>query len=115
MSDLLRLELDEILDVLTALGDALDFDRNTHLQEAYEASLVANVLPAAMVQEQATGFLRPLFFRDNVTEIAETQVGLAYLNGWVPRHCTTAANYGCAPSDPECCIFRPATADWSRR
>src|ERR1700733_15096684 len=29
--------------------------------------------------------LRPLFSRDNVTEIADSQVGLDYLNGWVPR------------------------------
>src|ERR1700721_2297187 len=29
--------------------------------------------------------LGPLFSRDNVTEIADTQVGLDYLNGWVPQ------------------------------
>src|ERR1700676_3354593 len=29
--------------------------------------------------------LRPLFSRDNVTEVADSQVGLDYLNGWVPR------------------------------
>src|SRR6202790_4373359 len=29
--------------------------------------------------------LRPLFSRDNVTEIADSQVGLNYLNGWVPH------------------------------
>lgn len=45
MSDLHRVSFDEILDVLEAVGEALDFDSNTHLQEAYEASLVANVLP----------------------------------------------------------------------
>jgi hypothetical protein len=32
MTDLNELPFDEILDVLAALGDALDFDRNTHLQ-----------------------------------------------------------------------------------
>ena len=40
MTDLNDLAFDEILDVLEALGDALDFDRNTHLQEAYEAALL---------------------------------------------------------------------------
>ena len=29
--------------------------------------------------------LRPLFSRENVLEIADSQVGLDYLNGWVPR------------------------------
>ena len=84
MSDLYRLSFDEILDVLEALGNALDFDTNTHLQEAYEASLVANVLPAEMLKNSYR-VLRPLFSRENVTEIADSQVGLDYLNGWVPH------------------------------
>ena len=84
MSDLYRLSFEEILDVLEALGNALDFDTNTHLQEAYEASLVANVLPAEMLKNSYL-VLRPLFSRDNVAEIADSQVGLDYLNGWVPR------------------------------
>jgi hypothetical protein len=84
MSDLYELSFDEILDVLAALGDALDFESNTHLQEAYEASLVANVLPAEMMKNSYR-VLRPLFSRDNVTEVADSQVGLDYLNGWVPH------------------------------
>jgi hypothetical protein len=80
MSDLYQLSFNEILDVLSALGDALDFDTNAHLQEAYEASLVANVLPPEMMQNSYR-VLRPLFSRDSVTEIAESQVGLDYLNG----------------------------------
>lgn len=82
MSDLYQLSFDEILDVLEALGHALDFESNTHLQEAYEASLVANVLPAEMLKNSYRT-LQPLFSRDNVTEIADSQVGLDYLNGWV--------------------------------
>ena len=84
MKDLYELSFDEILDVLAALGDALDFESNAHLQEAYEASLVANVLPAEMMKNSYR-VLRPLFSRDNVTEIADSQVGLDYLNGWVPH------------------------------
>lgn len=84
LSDLYDLSFDEILDVLAALGDALDFESNTHLQEAYEASLVANVLPAEMMKNSYL-VLRPLFARDNVIEIADSQVGLDYLNGWVPH------------------------------
>ncbi|MDT5200783.1 MAG: hypothetical protein QOH34_2305 [Mycobacterium sp.] len=84
MSDLYRLRFDEILDVLETLGNALDFDTNVHLQEAYEASLVANVLPAEMLKNSYR-VLRPLFSRENVAEIADSQVGLDYLNGWVPH------------------------------
>ncbi len=84
MSDLYALSFGEILDVLEALGDALDFESNAYLQEAYEASLVANVLPAEMLKNSYR-VLRPLFSRGNVNEIADTQVGLHYLNGWVPH------------------------------
>ena len=75
MTDLNDLAFDEILDVLEALGDALDFDRNTHLQEAYEAALSANPLPAEMLKNSYQ-ILRPLFSRANVLEVADTQVGL---------------------------------------
>jgi Acyl-CoA reductase (LuxC) len=84
MTDLNDLAFDEILDVLEALGDALDFDRNPHLQEAYEAALLANPLPADMLKNSYQ-ILRPLFSRANVREIADSQVGLDYLNGWVPQ------------------------------
>ena len=84
MADLYQLSFDEILDVLAALGDALAFESNVHLQEAYEASLVANVLPAEMLKNSYR-ILRPMFSRENVTEIADSQVGLNYLNGWVPH------------------------------
>jgi len=84
MSDLYDVSFDEILDVLEALGEAMDFDTNPHLQEAYEASLVANVLPAEMMRNSYQ-VLRPLFTRQNVLEVADTQVGLDYLNGWVPQ------------------------------
>jgi hypothetical protein len=82
MADLYALSFDEILDVLEALGNALDFDTNMHMQEAYEASMVANVLPAEMMRN-SYHVLRPLFTREHVLEVAETQVGLDYLNGWV--------------------------------
>ena len=87
MTDLYDARLRRILDVLEALGDALDFDRNTHLQEAYEAALLANPLPADMLKNSYQ-ILRPLFSRANVLEVADTQVGLGYLNGWVRQTLT---------------------------
>jgi len=84
MADLNALGFEEILDVLEALGDALDFDRNIHLQEAYEAALLANPLPAEMLKNSYQ-ILRPLFSRANVLELADSQVGLGFLTGWVPQ------------------------------
>jgi hypothetical protein len=84
MADLNDLDFDEILDVLEALGNALVFDTNPHLQEAYEAALLANPLPPDMLRNSYQ-ILQPLFSRANVLEVADSQVGLDYLNGWVPH------------------------------
>jgi len=84
MADLNDVGFDEILDVLEALGNALTFDTNPHLQEAYEAAVLANPLPPDMLKNSYQ-ILPPLFTRANVLELAETQVGLDYLNGWVPH------------------------------
>jgi Acyl-CoA reductase (LuxC) len=84
MADLNDVGFDEILDVLEALGNALTFDTNPHLQEAYEAAVLANPLPPDMLKNSYQ-ILAPLFTRANVLELAETQVGLDYLTGWVPH------------------------------
>ena len=96
------------------MGDALDFDRNTHLQEAYEAALLANPLPAGMLKNSYQ-ILRPLFSRANVLEVADTQVGLGYLNGWVPQSWPTDGNCGSAPSARGSCTSRQATVVLFRR
>ncbi|MCW2752772.1 MAG: NAD-dependent aldehyde dehydrogenase [Marmoricola sp.] len=84
MADLYDVGFAEILDVLQALGEALVFDTNPHLQEAYEAARLANPLPDDMLRTSYQ-ILPPLFARANVLEIADSQVGLDYLNGWVPQ------------------------------
>ena len=82
MADLYDVAFDEILDVLEALGQALDLATNRHLQEAYEAARIANVLPAEMLRVSYQT-LSPIFAREAVRELADSQVGLDYLNGWV--------------------------------
>jgi hypothetical protein len=84
MADLYTVSLDEILDVLTQLGQALAFEKNSYIQEAFEACLVSNPMPEAILR---TGYvaLPAMFTRDSMRELAETQVGVDYLEGWVPR------------------------------
>ena len=84
LADLYTVRFDEILDVLEELGRALDFETNPHLQEAYEAGLVASALPETLLRNSYT-MLAPVFGRDAVRELAETQVGIDYLEGWVPQ------------------------------
>ena len=82
MQDLYDVSFEEILDVLADLGNALVFDKNPHLQEAFEAACLANPLPVEMLRNSYQ-ILGPLFGREAVREMADTQVGLDYLNGWV--------------------------------
>jgi hypothetical protein len=84
MADLYTVSIDEILDVLTELGEALAFEKNTYIQEAFEACLASNPMPESILR---TGYiaLPAMFTRDSMRELAETQVGVDYLEGWVPR------------------------------
>jgi hypothetical protein len=84
MADLYAVSFEEILDVLEALGQALVFETNPYLQQSYEASLVANALPESLLRN-SYAILPPLFARESVREIADSQVGIDYLEGWVPR------------------------------
>ncbi|WP_319455842.1 MULTISPECIES: acyl-CoA reductase [unclassified Mycobacterium] len=84
MADLYSVSFDEILDVLEELGHALAFERNAYIQEAYEACLISNPMPASILR---TGYvaLPMMFDRAAMRELADTQVGIDYLEGWVPR------------------------------
>jgi hypothetical protein len=84
VADLYEVSFDEILDVLTELGHALAFEKNTYIQEAYEACLVSNPMPESILR---TGYiaLPAMFSRESMRELAETQVGIDYLEGWVPQ------------------------------
>jgi hypothetical protein len=84
MTDLYAVSFDEILDVLTELGQALAFEKNSYIQEAYQACLVSNPMPASILR---TGYvaLPAMFTRESMRELAETQAGIDYLEGWVPR------------------------------
>ena len=84
MADLYRVSFDEILDVLTELGRALAFEDNTYIQEAFEACLVSNPMAESILR---TGYvaLPAMFTRDSMRELADAQVGIDHLEGWVPR------------------------------
>jgi hypothetical protein len=84
LADLYEISLDEILDVLEALGQALDFEKNPHIQQAYEAGLVAANYPASMLKNSYTT-LPYAFDRESLRELAEARIGIDHLEGWVPR------------------------------
>ena len=84
LADLYTLTFDDLVELMERLGEALDFDTNVHLQQAFEASVAANPLPEEMLRVSYE-VLRPIFARDAVVELAETSVGIDHLEGWVPR------------------------------
>lgn len=55
LADLYAVSFDEILDVLTELGQALVFEKNAYIQEAYQACLVSNPMPESLLR---TGYVR---------------------------------------------------------
>ena len=84
LRDLQAVPFEEILDVLEALGRALDFEKNEHVREAYEAALVASNYPASILA-QSYLTLPHAFDRESIRELAEARIGIDHLEGWVPR------------------------------
>ncbi len=84
LADLQELPFEEILDVLEALGQALDIEKNPHVQQAYQAGLLASNYPASILRNSYVTL--PFVFRkQHVREIAEQRIGIDYLDGWVER------------------------------
>src|ERR1700730_600614 len=74
-----------IVDFLTAVGEALDFDRNTHLQEAAAHNLRCNSL-GARILENCYRDIASFFERDAVEAEAEGALGsLSACHGWKGR------------------------------
>jgi hypothetical protein len=84
LADLYEISFEEILDVLEALGKALDFEKNPYVSQAYEAGLVAANYPASILKNSYLT-LPHAFDRASIRELAEARIGIDHLEGWVPR------------------------------
>jgi hypothetical protein len=74
-----------IVDFLAAVGEALDFDRNTHLQEAAARNLHCNNL-GARILENCYRDIASFFERDSVEAEAQGALGsLTACDGWRDR------------------------------
>lgn len=82
LQDLYDISLDEIIDVLVELGQALDIDKNKHIQQAFEAGLSAAPYPETLLRNSYVG-LPHAFNRARLEQMAEKGVGRDYLEGWV--------------------------------
>ncbi len=84
LADLYELNFDDILDYAEALGERLDFETNTHLQEACELSYRTAPTTPPLVRASYMG-LRHMLARDAIIEAVDTTVGIDHLEGWVSR------------------------------
>ncbi|MDN7139792.1 long-chain-fatty-acyl-CoA reductase [Pseudomonas sp. JQ170] len=84
LADLYTLSFDDILDYAVALGERLALDKNPYLQEACELSYLTAPTTPTIVKGSYMG-LQHLLSRELITEMAETTVGIKYLEGWVSQ------------------------------
>jgi hypothetical protein len=84
MADLHELSFEDILAYLGELGSRLVLSRNTHLKEAMASTVAASPLTAPLVKAQYESLAR-VFDPSRIREMAEGQVGIDYLEGWVER------------------------------
>jgi hypothetical protein len=84
LADLYTISFDEIVDYLDELGQRLDLDTNPWWREAFEVACHASNLSRSVLEHVYRVSPRWGLARDVVREIAETRIGIAYLEGWVP-------------------------------
>jgi len=82
LADLYDLSFEDILDYLEELGTRLDVRTNEHMQRARDFTHQASPLTAPIVDSVYEGFCAA-FARENVRHLAEQNVGIEYLEGWV--------------------------------
>ncbi|WP_371227898.1 acyl-CoA reductase [Pseudomonas sp. QE6] len=82
LADLYALSFEDILGYCEALAERLDFASNRYLQEACELSYLTAPTTPTMVRGAYMN-LRHLLTREAIIEMAESTVGIPYLEGWV--------------------------------
>ena len=86
LADLYSITFDQILDYLAELGQLLDVTSNPHMRQARELTyLTAPTTPSIVDTFYDTFHL--MFAPDAVRDMAEKQVGVPYLEGWVRQTC----------------------------
>ena len=81
LNDLLETPIREIVDFLGEVGKRLYLDDNPYLQESFALSLQAGGLPESILKGVYDA-LPAMFNPDAMSEMAETTIGIRYLDGW---------------------------------
>jgi hypothetical protein len=83
LRDLYALPMSEILDYLDELAGRLSPSDNPHIQEALEISAAVSGMGEPILARMYES-IRNLLRRERVREIVDTNVGIPYLESWVP-------------------------------
>ena len=84
LGDLQSTPLTEIVDLLVELGQTLQLDTNTYVQEAMEAARVASAYPDSMLRNSYAA-LPFSFGRAELWDLIDSRIGRDVLEGWVER------------------------------
>lgn len=84
LADLYTLSFEDILDYAVQLGERLALHKNPYLQEACELSYLTAPTTPSIVKGSYMG-LQNMLSREFIREMADTTVGIKYLEGWVPQ------------------------------
>ena len=88
MSDLYRIGFDDILDFLVELGNSLDIGSNAYLQEARELTYAASPMTPSLI-DYFYANVGASFTREFLRDMAETDIGIDRLEGWVEERVAT--------------------------
>ena len=88
MADMYALSYDDILDYLVELGQRLNIKTNTHMQEARELTYAASPLTPPIV-DWFYDTVDSMFDRDFLREMADVDIGIDKLEGWVEEQVAT--------------------------
>lgn len=88
MADLYRISFDDILDFLVELGNCLDINSNAYLQEARELTYAASPMTPKLIDYFYEN-VGASFNRQFLHDMAETDIGIDRLEGWVEEQVQT--------------------------
>jgi hypothetical protein len=109
LADLYALSFDDILDYLVELGMQLEVSVNRHMQQARVLSYHTSPQTPPLV-DAAFATLPQLFRRDNLIEVAEKSIGIAFLEGWVPTTMVSGATVAVRCFGARCVHIVPGNA-----
>ncbi len=84
MNDLYNLSVEDIIEFLSDLGKRLILYENEYLQNSYALACEASGMTPSILE--TTYKTLPLLFEpETIREMLEERIGIAYLDGWVPK------------------------------